>query len=77
MALVAGAPPGVPHLGQIKSQHLPIPDFRGPLFIFVTGPINHSLTNIGYAKTIYNFSTDGRIFDIFFFKQLRILPPLQ
>ena len=24
MALVAGAPPGVPHLGQIKSQHLPI-----------------------------------------------------
>ena len=47
---------------------------RGPLFIFVA---DHSLTNIGYAKTIYNFSTDGRIFDIFFFKQLRILPPLQ
>ena len=26
MALVTGATPGVPHLGQIKSQHLPIPD---------------------------------------------------
>ena len=45
MALVAGATPGVPHLGQIKSQHL---------------------TNIGYAKTIDNFWTDGRIFAIFF-----------
>ena len=28
MALVAGATPGVPHLGQIKSQHLPIPDLE-------------------------------------------------
>ena len=54
---------------------------RGPLFIFVAGQppqeLAHSLTNIGYAKTIDNFWTDGRIFDIFFFKQLRILPVLQ
>ena len=54
---------------------------RGPLFIFVAGPppqeLAHSLTNIGYAKTIANFWTDGRIFDIFFFKQLKILPVLQ
>ena len=52
---------------------------RGPLFILVAGAppqeLAHSL--IGYAKTIDNFWTDGRIFDIFFFKQLRILPVLQ
>ena len=54
---------------------------RGPVFIIVAEAppqeLAHSLTNIAYAKTIDNFWTDARIFDIFFFKQLRILPVLQ
>ena len=32
MALVAGTTPGVTHLGQIKSQHLPIRPKRGTTF---------------------------------------------
>ena len=64
MALVAGTTPGVTHLWQIKSQHLPIPPRE----------LTVSLSYIGYAKTIDNFWMDGRIFYIFFFKQLRISP---
>ena len=54
---------------------------RGPLFIFLPGTapqeLTASLSYIGYAKTIDNFWMDGRIFYIFFFKQLRISPGSQ
>ena len=81
MALVAGTTPGVTHLGQIKSQHLPIPDLwvetgGHSLYFSGTAPqeLTESLSYIGYAKTIDNFWMDCRIFYIFFFKQLRISP---